>query len=89
MDSTSEKEIEPDALLDFGPEAPGMGGTCAVLTPAINARLRKLKSGEILEVRVADPTARDDVLSWSRLSGHAVLRVIADSRRTRFFVRKK
>jgi TusA-related sulfurtransferase len=89
MDSTGEKEIEPHALLDFGVGAEIAGGTCAVLTPAINARLRELKSGEILEVRVADSAAREDVLSWSRLSGHAVLRMTADEQRMRFFVRKK
>lgn len=66
------------------------GTTCALLTPAIKAHLRRLNSGDVLEVRVRDPAARDDILSWSRLTGHAVLAMVDDYAQTlRFYVRKK
>ena len=49
------------------------GTTCAILTPVIRAKLREMETGQVLEVRVDDPTAREDLESWSRLSGNAVL----------------
>jgi TusA-related sulfurtransferase len=32
-----------------------------------------MEAGQILEVRVDDPAAREDLESWSRLSGNALL----------------
>jgi len=49
------------------------GTTCAILTPAIRAKLREMASGQVLEVRVDDPAAREDLESWSRLSGNALI----------------
>jgi len=49
------------------------GTTCAILTPAIRAKLREMASGQVLEVRVHDPAAREDLESWSRLSGNALI----------------
>jgi TusA-related sulfurtransferase len=49
------------------------GTTCAILTPAIRAKLREMEAGQVLEVRVDDPTAREDLESWSRLSGNELL----------------
>jgi TusA-related sulfurtransferase len=49
------------------------GTTCAILTPAIRAKLREMAAGQVLEVRVDDPAAREDLESWSRLSGNALL----------------
>ncbi len=62
-----------DAVLDlaFMPEAEG--STCAVLTPAIKAKLREMSAGQVLEVRASDPSAREDLASWCRLSGNALL----------------
>jgi TusA-related sulfurtransferase len=78
------------ALLDLSKTGSDAGATCAWLTPTINTRLRELASGQVLEVRVADVTAREDILSWSRLSGHAVLGMFADeSQVLRFYLRKK
>ncbi len=66
------------------------GTTCALLTPAIKARLRDLESGQVLEVRVDDSTAREDIASWCRLSGNELLAMADDGPRgLRFFVRKK
>jgi TusA-related sulfurtransferase len=63
----------PDALLDWTQETPESGSACALLTPAIKARLRELAPGQTLEVRVADPTAREDIQAWTRLAGHELL----------------
>ncbi|HEX3270312.1 MAG TPA: sulfurtransferase TusA family protein [Ktedonobacterales bacterium] len=49
------------------------GTTCAILTPAIRAKLREMAPGQVLEVRVDDPAARGDLESWSRLSGNALI----------------
>jgi TusA-related sulfurtransferase len=49
------------------------GTTCAILTPAIRAKLREMEAGQVLEVRVDDPAAREDLESWSRLSGNTLL----------------
>ena len=52
--------------------------------------LSGLSSGQVLEVRVNDPEAKDDIESWSRLSGNMILKMIADgNQELRFFVKKK
>ena len=47
--------------------------------------------GQVLEVRVDDPLAEDDIKSWSRLSGHELLAMDTDSAAgiLRFYLRKK
>jgi TusA-related sulfurtransferase len=83
-------DFTPQALLEFSTAADSAGTTCALLTPAIKAKLGELSSGQVLEVRVDDPMARDDILSWSRLSGHVVLGMFADEPgRLRLYLRKK
>jgi arsenite methyltransferase len=73
-----------DATLD------GCGQSCGSLEPQMKLRMRALESGQILEVRVDDPTARLGVPAWSRLTGHTLLAAIEDDTdRTRFFLRKR
>jgi TusA-related sulfurtransferase len=49
-----------------------------------------MSDGQILEVRVNDPTAREDIASWSRLSGHELLAEIEETPQVlRVFIRKK
>jgi SAM-dependent methyltransferase len=73
-----------DAVLD------GYNQLCGTLEPAIRAQMRVLSSGQVLEVRADDLTARLGVPAWSRLAGHALLMTIEeDARRTRFFLRKR
>jgi tRNA 2-thiouridine synthesizing protein A len=48
-----------------------------------------MQSGQVLEVRVDDPTAKGDVEAWSRLSGNALLRMVDEGKTLRFFVKKK
>jgi len=74
----------PDAILD------GCGQSCGMLEPQMKLRLRALESGQILEVRVDDPTARLGVPAWSRLTGHTLVASIEeDNHRTRFLLRKR
>jgi TusA-related sulfurtransferase len=92
-EDTSEASAEGfthDGLLEFYSNSSVVDSTCAVLTPMIRAKLREMQSGQILEVRVDDPTARGDIESWSRLSGNELLKVIEDGTHVlRCFVKKK
>ena len=66
------------------------GAACALLTPAIKARLREMTSGQVLEVRVNDPTARLDIEAWCQLSGNPLLTITEEAPDVlRFFVSKK
>ena len=66
------------------------GTTCAILTPAIRAKLREMEAGQVLEVRVDDPAAREDLESWSRLSGNALIAAREESSGVlRVWLRKK
>jgi TusA-related sulfurtransferase len=64
------------ALLEMKAESENSGSTCALLTPAIKTRLRELESGQVLEVRVNDSTAREDIASWCGLSGNELLAML-------------
>ncbi len=84
------EKIERDELLEFHTEASEIGSTCTVLTPAIKSKLREMSTGQVLEVRVDDPSARGDIEAWCRLSGNILLKVTAgDGQSLRFFVKKK
>jgi len=79
-----------DAVLEMPPAAGMAGATCAVLTPAIKAQLRELAGGQVLEVRVDDPGAREDIAAWCRLAGHELLAVVDEMPKyTRYFLSKK
>jgi len=84
-----EQDPAHDGLLEFLPGSSDTASTCTMLTPMIKARLGEMESGQVLEVRVDDPTARGDVEAWSRLSGNVLLRMVDDGQILRFFVRKK
>ena len=79
-----------DATLEMVGTASAPGTTCAMLTPAIKARLRDLQGGQVLEVRVDDPSAREDIASWCRLTGHELLAVVDEMPKyCRYFLGKK
>ena len=78
------------ALLTMKAESESSGSTCALLTPAIRTKLRELDSGQVLEVRVNDSTAREDIAAWCRLSGNELLAMMDEGHQgLRFFLRKK
>jgi tRNA 2-thiouridine synthesizing protein A len=88
--TTRQPFIQADAVLEMLETADALGTTCAVLTPAIKARLRELEGGQVLEVRVDDPHAREDIAAWCRLSGNELLAVVDDTANyTRYFLSKK
>lgn len=81
---------EPNSVLEWTSAAPIQGTLCALLTPAIKAKLREMAPGQVLEVRVNDPSARDDIVSWCRLSGHELLALTEEPPDLlRAYVRKK
>ncbi len=78
------------ALLEMLTETENSASTCSILTPLIKAKLGEIDSGQVLEVRVNDPTAREDIVSWSRLTGNQLLAISdAGQQGLRFFLRKK
>jgi tRNA 2-thiouridine synthesizing protein A len=78
-----------DEVLEMVGQPELAGSTCAVLTPAVKARLRELAPGQILEVRVDDPAAVDDMAAWTRLAGHELVQTVREGEIIRFFVRKR
>lgn len=79
----------PDAQLEMLAADHASGSICALLTPAIKARLRELNAGQVLEVRVDDASAREDITAWCRLAGHELLAISDDTPAyTRYFLRK-
>ena len=74
----------PDAVLD------AYGQLCGTIEPAMKALMRALSSGQVLEVRVDDPTARLGVPAWCRLAGHTLASAVEeDQYRTSFYLRKR
>ncbi|HET8909293.1 MAG TPA: sulfurtransferase TusA family protein [Ktedonobacterales bacterium] len=78
-----------DAVLDMTQTPAAQGAMCALLTPAIKAKLREMTGGQILEIRVNDPTARQDIESWCRLAGHQVIAITEVQGLLRVYLRKK
>jgi TusA-related sulfurtransferase len=77
-------------LLGSANSSPMEGAACAILTPAIKAKLREMAAGQVLEVRVDDLTAREDLESWCRLSGNELLAAREDPPGVlRAYLRKK
>lgn len=75
--------FEAAAVLDGG-EA-----SCATLTPLVRAKLAELDSGQVLEVVTSEPSAEEDISSWSRLTGNPLLATTNDGAQKRLYVRKK
>jgi TusA-related sulfurtransferase len=59
------------------------------LTPLIRGRLRELLSGQVLEVISEEPAAHEGIPAWSRLTGNELVGTVRETRRSRFFIRKK
>jgi len=78
-----------DAVIEMLQTAEMAGTVCAVLTPAIKARLREMAPGQVLEVRVDDPAARLDVQAWCDLTDNTLCAVHEHSGILSFFIQKK
>ncbi len=79
----------PDEFLEMLNSGEMEGASCALLTPAIKAKLTPLHSGQVLEVRVDDPTAEGDIAAWCRLAGHQLLAAVREGPILRCYLRKK
>ena len=85
-----EQQTDSFPLLEIFTGAGSVESTCAVLTPAIKMKLRAMESGQVLEVRVDDQSARGDIEAWCRLSGNELVRVSeGEGPVLSFFVKKK
>jgi tRNA 2-thiouridine synthesizing protein A len=72
-----------DARLD------AIGRSCATLTPTIRAAVARLEPGQVLEIVADDPSAREGLQSWTRLTGHElVAAVTTPDAASRFYVRR-
>ncbi len=75
---------EPDAVLE------AYGVTCGCLEPLLANQLRRLESGQILEVLSDEPAAREGIPAWCWLTGNPVVATVEeDAQRTRFYLQKK
>ncbi len=85
MREPTDNVIQADVILDAQQQS-----DCATLTPKMRGRIREMAVGAVLEVRTDDPSARDGVPAWCRLTGHELLAVVDDDNQcARFFIRKK
>lgn len=85
-----EQQTDSFPLLEIFTGVGRSESTCAVLTPAIKMKLRAMESGQVLEVRVDDRSARGDIEAWCRLSGNELVKVSeGEGSVLSFFVKKK
>ena len=67
-----------------------MGQTgCGDLTPLIRGRMRELHSGQVLEVISEEPSAREGIPAWCRLTGNELVTSFSEPGCSRFLIRKK
>ena len=66
-DLTQGHAVAPAARLD------ATGLSCATLTPAISAAVRRLGVGAVLEIVADDPDAEEGLRSWTRLTGNELV----------------
>ena len=72
-----------NAVCDGGDQ--GCGGGLLLL---ILQAMKRLTSGDILEIRSTDPGVREDLPAWCRMTGHVLLAQQEGDLRNRYFVRK-
>lgn len=78
-----------DAVLEMLHTAETSGAVCALLTPAIKAKLKELESGQVLLVRVDDPSAYLDVQAWCDLTGNPLQASLEQDGVFSFFIEKQ
>jgi TusA-related sulfurtransferase len=75
--------IAVNAVCDGGDQ--GCGGGLLIL---ILQAMKRLGSGDVLEIRSTDPGVREDLPAWCRMTGHVLLAQQEGEQRNRYFVRK-
>lgn len=87
--AASPSTYEPAAVLEFLDTRFGEATACSFLTPAIKARMSALEPGQVLLVRVDDPSALLDVPAWCALTGHVLAATAHEENGVLdFFIRK-
>ena len=74
--------IVADTTVDMGQTG------CGDLTPFIRDRIRELHSGQVLEVISEEPSAREGIPAWCRLTGNELVASFTEPARSRFLIRK-
>lgn len=75
-------EYKPDVHYDAGPTG------CGELIMNVFFMVKKMKTGQILEVVSYDPGAREDIPSWCRLQGHTLLMRQDEGYISHYFIQK-
>jgi len=71
-------------------ELTGSGLACATLTPGIKAAMSTMEGNKVLKVFSDDPSAREGVPAWCRLTGNKLLEMKElNSSETIFYIQKK
>ena len=78
-----------DAVLEMLHTAETSGAICALLAPTMKARLRELEPGQVLLVRVDDPSAYLDVQAWCSLTGNRLQATYEEGGIISFYIKKK
>ena len=66
------------------------GLACINLTPAIKKELAGMQPKEVLEVYSDDPSSREGIPAWCRLTGHSLLATEEiNLKETAFYIQKK
>ncbi len=77
------QNIAVNALCDGGDQGCG-GGLLILMLQA----MKRLQSGDVLEVRSTDPGVREDLPAWCRMTGNTLLAEQEGEQSNRYFVRK-
>ncbi|MFJ7728090.1 sulfurtransferase TusA family protein [Neobacillus sp. NPDC097160] len=73
---------EPDFLYDAGPTG------CGELIMNLFLTMKKLESGQIIEVISYDPGAREDLPAWCRMQKHTLLERSDSGKTSHYFIEK-
>ena len=77
------RELHVSAVCDGGDQGCG-GGLLLLMLQA----MKRLGTGDILEVRSTDPGVREDLPAWCRMTGHELLAEQEGVQRNCYFLRK-
>ena len=77
-----EQQYFPVMTYDAGPTG------CGELIMNLFLTMKKMNSGEIIEVISYDPGAREDIPAWCRLQNHDLLERIDDGSSSHYFIKK-
>ena len=79
---SGEKEIKPDKSIDM------IGLYCPVPLFRTREALEGMEVGQVLEVFADDPAAEPDIKSFTKRTGHELLKLEKDEDALRFLIKK-